>query len=175
MQRDFQRGLLRKEGVLPRPARTSRGYRRYPPESVARVLLVQRALVVGFTLDELARVFRQRDRGDPPCRAVRDLVSARLADLEARLAQLTALRRELRQLLATWDSNVGGDGGGPTGAPAALAHRQRRDCTGTAGATAPAARRLNCQHLHSEIASLNRDACRARLHRALRTARRGRD
>jgi DNA-binding transcriptional MerR regulator len=108
-----------RKGVLPRPARTSRGYRRYPPESVARVLLVQRALVVGFTLDELARVFRQRDRGDPPCRTVRDLVSARLADLETRLAQLTALRRELRQLLATWDRTLAAT---VAGQPAHLLH-----------------------------------------------------
>jgi DNA-binding transcriptional MerR regulator len=108
-----------RKGVLPRPARTSRGYRRYPPESVARVLLVQRALVVGFTLDELARVFRQRDRGDPPCRAVRDLVSARLAGLEARLTQLMALRRELRQLVATWDRTLAATAAGQ---PAHLLH-----------------------------------------------------
>jgi MerR family copper efflux transcriptional regulator len=103
--------------VLPQPARSGRGYRRYPPESVARVLRVQRALVVGFTLDELARVFRQRDRGHAPCRAVRDLVSARLADLEVRLAQLMALRRELRQLVAGWDRTLAAT---PAGQPAHL-------------------------------------------------------
>jgi DNA-binding transcriptional MerR regulator len=95
-----------RKGLLPRPARTGSGYRRYPPETVARVLLVQRALVVGFTLDELARVLRERDRGDPPCRGVRDLVAARLTDLETRLRQLTALRRELRHLLLEWDRTL---------------------------------------------------------------------
>jgi DNA-binding transcriptional MerR regulator len=95
-----------RKGLLPRPARTSSGYRRYPPETIARVLLVQRALVVGFTLDELARVLRERDRGAPPCRGVRDLVARRLADLEARLRQLTGLRRELRQILAAWDRTL---------------------------------------------------------------------
>ena len=108
-----------RKGLLPRPARTGSGYRRYPPETVARVLLVQRALVVGFSLDELARVLRERDRGEAPCRAVRDLVSARLTDLEARLAQLTALRRELRQLLASWDRTLATI---PAGRPAHLLH-----------------------------------------------------
>jgi DNA-binding transcriptional MerR regulator len=106
-----------RKGVLPRPARTGNGYRRYPPETVDRVLLVQRALVVGFTLDELARVLRERDRGEPPCRRVRDLVAARLTDLEARLAQLTALRRELRQVLVEWDRTLSTT---PTGRPAHL-------------------------------------------------------
>jgi len=81
------------------------------------VLLVQRALVVGFTLDELARVLRERDRGAPPCRGVRDLVARRLTDLEARLRQLEGLRRELRQILATWDRTLAAT---PDGQPAHL-------------------------------------------------------
>jgi hypothetical protein len=31
-----------RKGLLPRPARTSAGYRRYPPETIARVVLVGR-------------------------------------------------------------------------------------------------------------------------------------
>jgi hypothetical protein len=81
------------------------------------VLLIQRALVVGFTLDELARVLRERERGEAPCRGVRDLVAGRLGDLDARLRELTALRRELRQLLATWDRTLAAT---PAGRPAHL-------------------------------------------------------
>jgi DNA-binding transcriptional MerR regulator len=106
-----------RKGLLPPPARSGNGYRRYPPDTVGRVLLVQRALVVGFTLDELARVLRERDRGEAPCRGVRDLVAARLADLDERLRQLTALRRELRQLVASWDRTLAAL---PAGQPAHL-------------------------------------------------------
>jgi DNA-binding transcriptional MerR regulator len=95
-----------RKGLLPPPARTRAGYRRYPPETVARVTLIQRALVVGFSLDELAGVLRDRDRGVAPCRAVRDLVARRLGDLDERLVQLTALRAELRRLLASWDRTL---------------------------------------------------------------------
>jgi DNA-binding transcriptional MerR regulator len=106
-----------RKGLLPRPARGPNGYRRYPPDTVGRVLLVQRALVVGFTLDELAGVLRERERGQPPCRGVRDLVAARLVDLEGRLRQLTVLRRELRRLLATWERTLAAT---PAGEPAHL-------------------------------------------------------
>jgi DNA-binding transcriptional MerR regulator len=95
-----------RKGVLPAAARAANGYRRYAPDTVARVQLVQRALVVGFTLDELARVFRERDRGTPPCQSVRDLVARRLTELEARLRSLTALRHELRRLLTGWDDTL---------------------------------------------------------------------
>jgi MerR family Zn(II)-responsive transcriptional regulator of zntA len=126
-----------RKGLLPPPARTGAGYRRYPPETIDRVLLVQRALVVGFSLDELARVLRERDRGEPPCRAVRDLVSARLRDLEARLTQLTALRQELRQLLAAWDRRLAAV---PPGQPAHLL-RALAGRTALAGAPRPGLRR----------------------------------
>lgn len=106
-----------RKGLLPPPARTRAGYRRYPPETIARVTLIQRALVVGFTLHELARVLRDRDRGAPPCRSVRDLVATRLDDLDERLTQLTALRAELRRLLASWDRRLAGT---PPGRPAHL-------------------------------------------------------
>src|SRR5262245_21124155 len=74
-------------GLLPRTTRTSAGYRRFPPDSVDRVLLIQRALTVGFSLRELAAVLERRDRGEPPCRRVRALVGERLAALERRLSE----------------------------------------------------------------------------------------
>jgi DNA-binding transcriptional MerR regulator len=92
--------------VLPRPTRSPNGYRRYPAYAVDRVRLVQRALRVGFSLAELARVLSERERGNVPCRSVRALVAERLADLEARLRDLATLRGEMRQLLRGWDDRL---------------------------------------------------------------------
>src|ERR671928_552127 len=74
-----------RKGVLQRPRRSPNGYREYPTDALARVLLVRRALAYGFTLDELARVLRARERGGAPCREVRALAAAKLSDVEARL------------------------------------------------------------------------------------------
>ena len=76
--------------VLPRPTRLSNGYRRYPAEAAVRVHLIQRALQVGFSLDELARSLGERERGGVPCRRVRALVADRLA--EARSAHSRSRR-----------------------------------------------------------------------------------
>lgn len=40
-------------GLLPGTDRARAGYRRYPPAMVERVRLIQRALVVGFSLKDL--------------------------------------------------------------------------------------------------------------------------
>ena len=90
-------------GLLPRTARTASGYRRYAPDSVERVRLIQRALTVGFSLRELGAVLDRRERGEPPCGRVRALVGERLATLESRLAELKQLRDEMRRLVRDWD------------------------------------------------------------------------
>ena len=93
-----------RRGVLPPPPRTSAGYRRYPVSAVARVALVRRALQIGFSIADLARVTRERDQGGAPCRKVRAIVADRLSRIDAELAALTALKAELTATLAEWDA-----------------------------------------------------------------------
>jgi DNA-binding transcriptional MerR regulator len=92
-----------RHGLLPAVTRTAAGYRRYSASTVQRVLLIQRALVVGFSLADLRRVLGVRDKGGAPCRSVRELVGERLKELNRRIEELTALREELRGLLVEWD------------------------------------------------------------------------
>ena len=68
--------------------------------------MIQRALVVGFSLADLKRVLATRDRGGAPCRSVRDLVGERLDGLDRRIEELVALRDELRLLLGEWDGRL---------------------------------------------------------------------
>ena len=93
-------------GVLPVAVRGENGYRRFPRESVARVLTVRRALAIGFSLAEVTRILRQRDGGAPPCRTVRALAGEKLEDLDRRIAELTARREELAKLLEEWDGRL---------------------------------------------------------------------
>ena len=95
-----------RKGLIARPQRTASGYRRYPADAVARVQMIQRALVVGFSLNELARVLQERDRGGAPCRGVRALLGTRLSDLTRQIAELQSLHRELRALARVWDAKL---------------------------------------------------------------------
>ena len=93
-------------GLLRGTVRTKAGYRQYPPSTADRVRLIQQALVVGFSLRELASVLAQRDNGSPPCGRVRALIGDRLGALEARLVELTSLRDEMRLIIQEWDERL---------------------------------------------------------------------
>ncbi|HYP50371.1 MAG TPA: heavy metal-responsive transcriptional regulator [Pyrinomonadaceae bacterium] len=95
-----------RKGVIARPKRAANGYRLYPAETLERVQTVRRALAIGFTLDELARLFRERNKGNPPCRAARDLAAAKLADLERHLKEMLVLRQTLRAIAKNWDARL---------------------------------------------------------------------
>ena len=95
-----------RKGVLAQPRRSMNGYREYGAEALDRVLLVRRALGVGFTLDELARILKRRDRGGVPCREVRELAAAKLAEIETRLSELEAVREDLKAAIKGWDSRL---------------------------------------------------------------------
>jgi DNA-binding transcriptional MerR regulator len=92
-----------KKGVITDVERAPSGYRRYPQETVDRVRVIRRALNIGFTLDELARIFRHRASGDPPCRKVRDLAAQKLQQIDERISELTSVRAAMLDILAEWD------------------------------------------------------------------------
>lgn len=95
-----------RRGLLAIARRLPNGYRRFPRGSVARVQLIQRALSMGFGLDELTRILRARDGGRPPCQEVRALAAAKLADVERRIESLAAFRKDLVRTLADWDRRL---------------------------------------------------------------------
>jgi DNA-binding transcriptional MerR regulator len=93
-------------GVLTAPQRTAAGYRLYAPSALDRARLVRRALSFGFSLRELARIFRVRDKGGIPCRQARSLGRAKLADLERQIVELEVLRAQLKDILRLWDRKL---------------------------------------------------------------------
>jgi len=109
--------LYERKGLLPKARRSPNGYREYGPEACARVRLVRQAVAIGFTLDELVRVFKVRDQGGVPCRDVRALGARKLERLDARLAELTLARERLREVISRWDAILAAT---PRGARAAL-------------------------------------------------------
>ena len=93
-------------GVLPVAVRGANGYRRFPRETAGRVLLIRRALAIGFSLEDVAKILRQRDGGAPPCRSVRALAGEKLEALDRRIAELLATRGELVKMLEEWDARL---------------------------------------------------------------------
>jgi DNA-binding transcriptional MerR regulator len=99
-------GSLAKIGVLPKASRTESGYRTYPENAVERVLVVRRALRIGFTLGELAEVLKARDAGGAPCQRVYKLAREKLKGIEADIKALKETERYLKQVLGDWERRI---------------------------------------------------------------------
>lgn len=106
-----------RRGLLPEPARSLGGHRRYDPSAVSRLRAVKAAQRLGFTLDEVAGLL---DAGRPggargnPARSRRARATSgragdaggdqglqaraavKLAEVEARIADLVAVAQTLR-------------------------------------------------------------------------------
>lgn len=93
-------------GVLPKAVRSASGYRIYPESAVERVLIVQRALRIGFTLPELAEVLKARDAGGAPCQRVFELAQQKLAGIRTDIAALKQTERYLKKVLTDWEVRV---------------------------------------------------------------------
>ena len=93
-------------GLIPRAGRSANGYREYAPETLRRIQVIQAGLSVGFTLRELSRIFRVRERGGIPCREVRDLAVQKLQELEVRLQQMQLGRDNLKAMIRDWEKRL---------------------------------------------------------------------
>jgi DNA-binding transcriptional MerR regulator len=97
-------------GVLPAPARTDSGYRTYGQADVERLTFIKTAQRLGLSLNEIGEIIAFRDRGEPPCGYVRQVLRRQVNDLNERMAEMGRLRDELRRLEAR-ASDVGADTG----------------------------------------------------------------
>ena len=95
-----------RRGVLPRPRRTSSGYRVYAPEALTRVRTIRAALGFGIGLTQLAAIFAERSKGRVPCTKVRAVVTERLRSLDAEIEELTAIRDRMRDSLQDWNERA---------------------------------------------------------------------
>ena len=87
-----------REGLLPEARRSDSGYRLYSGDDVDRLRFVRRAKGLGFSLADIRELLRLQDnRGDR--REVKSVAERRLADLDQRIAELSALRSALASLV----------------------------------------------------------------------------
>ena len=95
-----------RRGLLAEPERTLGGHRLYPVEAVTVLRVIKAAQRLGFTLEEVAdllEVGRHRHRGSGGRRAVdarlQERARAKLVEVEERIADLVAIRDNLRAAL----------------------------------------------------------------------------
>jgi Hg(II)-responsive transcriptional regulator len=90
-----------RRGLLSEPERQPSGYRSYAEKSVRVVRFIKRAQELGFTLADVEELLRLAEGGPESCREVRELATAKIEDMDRRIATLRAMKRSLTALLKT--------------------------------------------------------------------------
>jgi DNA-binding transcriptional MerR regulator len=80
--------------LLPAASRTSAGYRLYDDNDLTRVRFVKQAQSLGLSLAEIKTLLTARG-GAKECRQVRDLLRAKIIQLDQQVDVLRAFRRTL--------------------------------------------------------------------------------
>ncbi|MBB3675440.1 heavy metal-responsive transcriptional regulator [Modestobacter versicolor] len=87
-------------GLLPPPRRTAGGYRDYDAGAVDRLRFIQGAQRLGLRLVDIGHLLAVRDTGECPCEPAGELLGRRLAEVDAEIARLVALRTEMAAMAA---------------------------------------------------------------------------
>jgi len=92
-----------RRGLLSEPPRSTSGYRDYPPDTVALLRFVKRVQELGFSLDEAEELVHLGAGGPDACTSARTLTTARMNEIERRIADLQRMRDALAELIGTCD------------------------------------------------------------------------
>ncbi len=92
-----------RRGILPEPSRQPSGYRAYGADVVDVVRFIKRAQALGFTLDEIEALLGLAAGGPASCETARALATAKVAELDDRIAALSGMRAALLRLVETCD------------------------------------------------------------------------
>lgn len=86
-------------GLLPKPARTSGNYRDYGAAELGRLSFIRRARDLGFSLDQVRALLALSDDRQHDCATVDRIAADHLREVERKITDLTALRRELKAVI----------------------------------------------------------------------------
>ena len=90
-----------REGLLPKAQRLASGYRVYDESDVKRLRFVRRAKALGFTLVEIRELLELSDHRDDDMATLKTVAIEKIADIEAKIAELERIRAALETLAAS--------------------------------------------------------------------------
>lgn len=90
-----------RSGLLPAPQRTSGNYRSFGSDELAKLSFIRRARNLGFSLEQITALLGLAKSRDRSCSDVDAMAREHLAMIDRKIADLTALRRELDALISS--------------------------------------------------------------------------
>jgi len=85
-------------GIIPEAKRNEKGYRLFPEETVKAVHFIKNCQNLGFTLKEISLLRELKIEANQQCGHVKETVDAKIADLNRKIKDLTAIRKALKAM-----------------------------------------------------------------------------
>jgi MerR family copper efflux transcriptional regulator len=92
-------------GLVSPADRTSSNYRTFDAGDISRLEFIKRSRALGFSLDEIRRLLSLWDDDGRSSADVKALVTAHIAELDARIAALKSMRGTLKHLAEGCDGD----------------------------------------------------------------------
>jgi DNA-binding transcriptional MerR regulator len=86
-------------GLLPEPPRTSGNRRHYHAGELRRLAFIRHARELGFEIEAIRTLLTLQDDPKQSCNAADVIARVRLAEVEQRIASLSALKAELQLMI----------------------------------------------------------------------------
>jgi DNA-binding transcriptional MerR regulator len=86
-------------GLLPPPPRTAGQQRRYDATHASRLNFIRHARELGFGIEAIRELLAMSAQPNQPCAAVDEMARRHVAEIDRRIAHLTALRLELQRMV----------------------------------------------------------------------------
>ncbi len=86
-------------GLLAPAERTASSYRLYAPDALPRLDFIRRAQALGFSLAQIGELLALHSRPEADMGTVRDIAVQRLAEIDAKMADLQRIKAGLQALV----------------------------------------------------------------------------
>ena len=86
-------------GLVDAPPRTNGNQRRYGKQEVARLNFIRHARELGFEIDDIRELLGMTQTPQASCHQADSIARSHLAEVDRRIASLTALRSELSRMV----------------------------------------------------------------------------
>src|SRR5436305_373863 len=87
-----------RKGLLPKPPRSTSGYRLFPVDTARRLRFIKRAQELGFSLSEIRELLMLRLSSRTTSTEIRKRAEAKIADIEGKITSLDSMRKSLFKL-----------------------------------------------------------------------------
>ena len=92
-----------RRGLLPRPPRSSSGYRLFPADAARRLRFIRRAQELGFSLKEIGELLSLRVSRKTSSAAIRARAEAKIVDIQEKIGSLQSMKKTLEKLTKVCD------------------------------------------------------------------------